>query len=170
MCLSVPQVLSQLHGIPAEGEGADEQQEEQQPSSRMADLKQRSKSNGSLSDQATASASHRTGRPPLAETTVNNKPGLKVRSLSTLHDECQPQTGVVVYGAAAPACGGGQLHDCTSPLVHAVTLCFVTTCCRSVHMLRMLCCKAVPSYRRPVLSLFSLPTELLTILEPPHSC
>lgn len=73
------QVLAQLHGIPAEEDGEEEQQEDVPSGSRSLEHR-RPRSAGNLAEQASNSsaASHKTGRPPLAETTVNNKLGLKV--------------------------------------------------------------------------------------------
>ena len=74
------QVLAQLHGVTSDGDAEDEQQEDLAPSSQGKEHR-RPHSAGNLAEQAatsSSSSSHRTGRPPLAETTANNKLGLKV--------------------------------------------------------------------------------------------
>lgn len=77
------QVLAQLHGVTSDGDVEDEQQEDVPPTSQGKEHR-RPHSAGNLADQAAVSStstsnSHRSGRPPLAETTANNKLGLKVQ-------------------------------------------------------------------------------------------
>lgn len=63
----------------------EDQQEDAQSSSRGHDHR-RPKSAGNLSEQAgMANGAHKSGRPPLAETTANNKIGLKVRPVQKQH-------------------------------------------------------------------------------------
>ena len=78
---SALQVLAQLHSVTSDGDAEDEQQEDLAPSSQGKEHR-RPHSAGNLVEQAAASSSssHRAGRPPLAETTANNKLGLKVRT------------------------------------------------------------------------------------------
>lgn len=80
-CLS--QVLAQLHGVPAEEDEQHEQQEDVQPIMRSQEHR-RPRSAGHPAEAASSSAPHKIGRPPLAETTANNKLGLKVCSSSLL--------------------------------------------------------------------------------------
>ena len=94
MLLLLLQVLSQMHGVPAEeDDDLGQQQGEGQAGPRTHDHR-RPGSAGNLVDQGanqTAVATHRSGRPPLAETTANNKLGLKVRrplQLSSITDAC----------------------------------------------------------------------------------
>lgn len=73
-------MLAQLHGVTSDGDAEDEQQEDMAVSSQGKEHR-RPHSAGNLVEQAAASSSgssHRAGRPPLAETTANNKLGLKV--------------------------------------------------------------------------------------------
>ena len=71
------QVLAQLHGAPAEEGEEDEQQEDVQPGTRGQEHR-RPKSGGNLEASSSNTVPHKIGRPPLAETTANNKLGLKV--------------------------------------------------------------------------------------------
>lgn len=73
------QVLAQLHGLSSEDGIQEDGHEDAQPSSRGNDHR-RPKSAGNLADHAagTTNNSQKSGRPPLAETTANNKIGLKV--------------------------------------------------------------------------------------------
>ena len=79
------QVLFQMHGAPAEEQDGDaDHQEDAQQGLREHG---RPKSGINLVEQATghtATASHRGGRPPLAETTSTNRHGFKVRTLLLL--------------------------------------------------------------------------------------
>lgn len=71
------QVLAQLHGAPAEEGEEDEQQEDVQPGTRGQEHR-RPKSGGNPEASSSNTVPHKIGRPPLAETTANNKLGLKV--------------------------------------------------------------------------------------------
>ena len=72
-----------MHGVPAEEDGdLDQQQEESQAGPRTQDHR-RPKSAGNLVEQAanhTIVPSHRSGRPPCADTTANNILGPSVNS------------------------------------------------------------------------------------------
>jgi len=71
------QVLAQLHGIPAEEDEQDEQQEDAQGIAGSQEHR-RPRSAGHLTEPSSSTSTHKIGRPPLAETTANNKLGLKV--------------------------------------------------------------------------------------------
>lgn len=85
--VAVQQVLAQLHGVTSDGDAEEEQQEDLPPS--QGKEHRRPHSAGNMVEQAatssSSSSSHRAGRPPLAETTANNKLGLKVRMHSFTH-------------------------------------------------------------------------------------
>ena len=71
------QVLAQLHGVPAEEDEQDEQQEDAQGAAGSQEHR-RPRSAGHLTEPSSSTSTHKIGRPPLAETTANNKLGLKV--------------------------------------------------------------------------------------------
>ena len=75
--ISWSQVLAQLHGIPAEEDEQDEQQEDV-PGIAGSQEHRRPRSAGHLTEPSSSTSTHKIGRPPLAETTANNKLGLKV--------------------------------------------------------------------------------------------
>ena len=70
-------MLAQLHGIPAEEDEQEEQQEDAQGSAGSQEHR-RPRSAGHLIEPSSSTSTHKIGRPPLAETTANNKLGLKV--------------------------------------------------------------------------------------------
>lgn len=103
---SALQVLAQLHGVTSDGDAEDEQQEDALPSSQGKEHR-RPHSAGNLVEQATtsnsnSSSSHRAGRPPLAETTANNKLGLKVCISSLTHSLTQPLAHIFLLAQVRP--------------------------------------------------------------------
>ena len=70
-------MLAQLHGIPAEEDEQDEQQEDAQGTAGSQEHR-RPRSAGHPTEPSSSTSTHKIGRPPLAETTANNKLGLKV--------------------------------------------------------------------------------------------
>lgn len=73
---ALSQVLAQLHGIPAEEDEQDEQQEDAQGTAGSQEHR-RPRSAGHPTEPSSSTSTHKIGRPPLAETTANNKLGLK---------------------------------------------------------------------------------------------
>ena len=78
------QVLAQLHGLPTEDGAQEEGQEDLQASSQGQDHRRPKSAGNPPSHAAASNGAQKSGRPPLAETTANNKIGLKVH-LTTTH-------------------------------------------------------------------------------------
>lgn len=119
------QVLAQLHGLPTEDGVQEEGQEDVQASSQGQDHR-RPKSAGNPASHAAASSNgtQKCGRPPLAETTANNKIGLKVH-LTVTH-RCQYIGDLQIKYASGSATCLSCLTRGICNVLHSIKL-----CCRS---------------------------------------
>ena len=156
------QVLAQLHGVTSDGDVEDEQQEDALPSNQGKEHR-RPHSAGNLVEQATtsnshsSSSSHRAGRPPLAETTANNKLGLKVCLYSlTPHSLTHSFTCPYIFASqvSSQVCGHLPLHlphSMATTLVQAVACRF--TCATGLLPAASACVATTPSPLCPVLVL-----------------